>query len=109
MAVVISRFEVWLVSLDPTCGSEIAKTRPCVIISPDSVNQYLNTVIVAPLTSTRKPYPTRVNCQFDGRDGQVVLDQERSVDKSRLVKKIGSLDKTVNHQICATLVAMFTY
>lgn len=99
MAVVISRFEVWLVSLDPTRGSEIAKTRPCVIISPDSVNQYLNTVIVAPLTSTRKPYPTRVNCQFDGRDGQVALDQEGSVDKSRLVKKIGSLEKTVNHQI----------
>jgi mRNA interferase MazF len=109
MAVVISRFEVWLVSLDPTRGSEIAKTRPCIVISPDSVNQYLNTVIVAPLTSTRKPYPTRVNCQFDGRDGQVALDQERSVDKSRLVKKIGRLDETVNRQICTTLVAMFTY
>lgn len=109
MGVVVTRFEVWLVSLDPTCGSEIAKTRPCVVISPDSVNRYLNTVIVAPLTSIRKPYPTRVDCQLDNRDGQVALDQNRSVDKSRLVKKIGQLDEAVNQQVCATLVAMFTY
>ncbi|QDK82446.1 type II toxin-antitoxin system PemK/MazF family toxin [Spirosoma sp. KCTC 42546] len=109
MAVVISRFEVWLVSLDPTRGSEIAKTRPCVVISPDSVNKYLNTVIIAPLTSAHKPYPTRVDCQFDGRVGQIALDQERSVDKSRLVKKLGRLDEAANQQICATLVEMFTY
>lgn len=109
MGVVVTRFEVWLVSLDLTRGSEIAKTRPCVVISPDSVNRYLNTVIVAPLTSTRKPYPTRVDCQFDKRDGQVALDQNRSVDKSRLVKKIGQLDEAISQQVCATLVAMFTY
>ena len=109
MAMVVSRFDVWLVSLDPTRGSEIAKTRPCVIISPDSVNTYLNTVIVAPLTSTRKPYPTRVDCRFDGKDGQVALDQERSVDKARLVKKLGQLDDSTNKQVCTVLVAMFTY
>lgn len=86
---VVVRFEVWLVTLDPTRGSEIAKTRPCLVISPDSVNHALNTVIVAPLTSTRKPYPTRVDCQFDGREGQIALDQTRSVDKVRLMKRLG--------------------
>ncbi|GAB3729421.1 type II toxin-antitoxin system PemK/MazF family toxin [Spirosoma lituiforme] len=109
MAVVVNRFDVWLVSLDPTKGSEIAKTRPCVIISPDPVNRYLNTVIIAPLTSTQKPYPTRVDCQFDGRDGQVALDQVRTIDKSRLLKKIGQLGDAVSQQLCTTLVAMFTY
>lgn len=109
MAVVVARFDVWLVSLDPTKGSEIAKTYLCVVISPDSVNKYLNTVMVAPLTSTRKPYPTRVDCQFDNRDGQVTLDQARSVDKLRLIKKIGQLDEAINQKICATLVAMFSY
>ena len=109
MAVVVARFDVWLVSLDPTKGSEIAKTCLCVVISPDSVNKYLNTVMVAPLTSTRKPYPTRVDCQFDNRDGQVTLDQARSVDKPRLIKKIGQLDEAINQKICATLVAMFSY
>ncbi len=109
MAMVVARFEVWLVTLDPTRGSEIAKTRPCVIISPDSVNKYLNTVLVAPLTSTQKPYPTRVDCQFDGRDGQIALDQVRSIDKVRLVKKLGELDERTNQQICTTLVALFTY
>ena len=106
---VVARFTVWLVTLDPVRGSEIAKTRPCVVISPDPVNKYLNTVMVAPLTSTRKPYPTRVDCQFDGRDGQIALDQTRSVDKVRLVKQIGELDETTNQQICATLIALFTY
>lgn len=109
MAMVVARFEVWLVSLDPTRGSEIAKTRPCVIISPDSVNRYLNTVMVAPLTSTRKPYPTRVDCQFDSHEGQVALDQSRSVDKSRLTKRLGQLDEGTNQKVCATLLAMFTY
>lgn len=106
---VVLRFEVWLVTLDPTRGSEIAKTRPCVIISPDSVNRSLKTVIVAPLTSTRKPYPTRVDCQFDSRDGQIALDQTRSVDKVRLTTRIGQLDNAVCYQVCDTLVALFTY
>lgn len=106
---VISRFDVWLVSLDPTQGSEIAKTRPCVVVSPDVVNQRLSTVLVAPMTSTRKAYPTRVNCQFSGQEGQVALDQTRSVDKTRLVKRLGRLDELVCEQICQTLIALFTY
>ncbi|ADB41421.1 type II toxin-antitoxin system PemK/MazF family toxin [Spirosoma linguale] len=106
---VVSRFEVWLVTLDPTQGSEIAKTRPCVIISPSSVNRFLNTVIIAPLTSTRKPYPTRVDCQFDGQVGQIALDQLRSVDKVRLTKRLGQLDEQVCQQVCITLGALFAY
>jgi mRNA interferase MazF len=106
---VIERFDVWLISLDPTQGSEISKTRPCVVVSPDAVNQRLNTVLVAPMTSTRRQYPTRVNCHFSGQDGQVALDQTRSVDKSRFVKRVGSLDDPTCQQICQTLVALFTY
>ncbi len=106
---VIERFDVWLISLDPTQGSEIAKTRPCVVVSPDMVNQRLNTVMVAPMTSTRKGYPTRVNCHFAGQDGQVALDQTRSVDKSRFVKRLGRLDDPTCQQLCQTLVALFTY
>jgi mRNA interferase MazF len=106
---VIERFDVWLISLDPTQGSEIAKTRPCVVVSPNAVNQRLNTVIVAPMTSTRKAYPTRVDCHFSGQDGQVALDQTRSVDKSRLVKRLGNLDEPMGQAISQTLVALFTY
>ena len=106
---VIERFDVWLISLDPTQGSEIAKIRPCVVVSPNAVNNRLNTVMVAPMTSTRKAYPTRVNCHFSGQDGQVALDQTRSVDKSRFVKRLGNLDEPTNQSICQTLVALFTY
>ena len=106
---VVVRFEVWLVRLNLTRGSEIAKTRPCLVISPDSVNRALNTVVIAPLTSTRKPYPTRVDCQFDGREGQIALDQTRSVDKVRLTKRLGQLDDFVCRQVCTTLVELFTY
>lgn len=106
---VIARFDVWLVTLDPTKGSEIAKTRPCVIISPDQVNNRLNTVMIAPLTSTRKPYPTRVNCQFNGQMGQIALDQTRSIDKGRLLTRLGQFEELTNREICNTLVALFTY
>lgn len=106
---VIERFDVWLISLDPTQGSEIAKIRPCVVVSPNAVNNRLNTVMIAPMTSTRKAYPTRVNCHFSGQDGQVALDQTRSVDKSRFVKRLGNLDEPTNQSICQTLVALFTY
>ena len=109
MAVVISRFDVWLVTLDPTQGSEIAKTRPCLIVSPDVVNQRLNTVLIAPMTSTQKSYPTRVDCFFAGQTGQVALDQTRSVDKSRLTKLLGQLDSATGKQVCDVLVAMFVY
>ena len=83
---VINRFEVWLVNLEPTLGSEINKTRPCLVISPDVVNKHLNTITVAAMTGTIRPYPTRVNCNFQKRLGQVALDQMRSVDKIRFIK-----------------------
>jgi mRNA interferase MazF len=105
---VIRRFEVWLVSLNPTQGREITKTRPCLIVSPDPVNQWLGAVLVAPLTSTRKAWPTRVDCEFAGQPGQIALDQIRAVDKSRLVRVLGSLDDAVCEQVCDTLIALFT-
>ena len=89
MAVVVKRFEVYLVNLDPTVGSEIKKTRPCLIISPDEMNRFIRTVIVAPMTSKGTPYPTRVACKFRGQRGQIVLDQIRTVDKARLVRRLG--------------------
>ena len=107
---IVNRFEVWLVSLDPTQGSEISKTRPCLIISPDDANKYLKTVLVAPLTHTRKSFPTRVNCEFSEQDGQVALDQMRAVDKdSRLIKKVGTLEDIACEQVCKTLEEMFKY
>jgi len=78
---VTSRFDVILISLDPTRGSEIRKTRPCLVISPDEMNDHIRTVIVAPMTTKGKPYPTRVPCTFQGKRGQIVLDQIRTVDK----------------------------
>ncbi|MBC8019457.1 MAG: type II toxin-antitoxin system PemK/MazF family toxin, partial [Verrucomicrobia bacterium] len=89
MGMVIKRFDVYLVNLDPTVGSEIRKSRPCLIISPDEMNQYIATVIVAPMTTKGRDYPTRVPCTFKGKDGQIVLDQIRTIDKSRLIQKQG--------------------
>jgi mRNA interferase MazF len=89
---VINRFEVHLVALDPTIGSEIKKTRPCLVVSPDEINHNIRAVIVAPMTTRGQSYPTRVPCRFQRRNGQVVLDQIRSVDRSRLVKKLGRID-----------------
>lgn len=106
---VVNRFEVWFVNLDPTVGSEINKVRPCLIISPDATNRHLNTVTVAALTSTQKGFPTRVNCQFNGRVGQIVLDQIRSVDKRRLLSKAGDIDDDTARRVCATLQQLFTY
>jgi mRNA interferase MazF len=104
---VVKRFEVYLVNLDPTVGSEIQKTRPCLIISPDEMNDHIATVIVAPLTTKGRDYPTRVNCQFQGKDGQVILDQIRTVDKLRLVKKLGKVDRSTQSDVLAVLVEMF--
>lgn len=104
---VASRFDVFLVNLDPTVGSEIRKTRPCVVISPDEMNRFIRTVIIAPLTSTGRSYPTRVDCRFDEKDGQVVLDQIRTVDKARLIKKLGRLDDDTQAQVVGGLSEMF--
>jgi mRNA interferase MazF len=103
------RFEVWLVNLDPTVGKEIKKTRPCLILSPDEANRHLDTVIAAPMTTVLRSYPTRVNCRFQGKKGQLVLEQIRAIDKARLVVKLGRLDKTACQNACALLQEMFSY
>ena len=104
---VAARFEVYLVRLDPTVGSEIRKTRPCVVISPDEMNAHIATVIVAPLTTKGQSYPSRVECQFEGKSGHVVLDQISTVDKSRLVKCLGALDEPTQKAILNILSEMF--
>lgn len=106
---VINRFAIYLVDLNPTKGSEIAKTRPCVVISPNVVNSRLKTVIVAPLTSTLKSYPTRIDSVFDNKTGQIALDQLRSVDKLRLRKYLGQLTDDTAQEVSDSLVALFTY
>jgi mRNA interferase MazF len=107
VAVVSERFGVYLVSLDPTVGAEIRKTRPCVIVSPDELNADLLTVIVAPLTSVVRPFPFRVDTTFRSRRGQVAIDQLRTVDKRRLVKRLGTLDRATATRLTSTLVEMF--
>ncbi len=101
------RFDVYQVNLDPVVGSEIAKSRPCVIVSPDEMNQHLATVIVAPLTSSTKGWPSRVASRFNGQKGEIALDQLRAVDKRRLVHRLGELDETACAGVLATLVAIF--
>lgn len=103
----VGRFEIHLVNLDPTVGSEIQKTRPCLVVSPDEINHNLQTVIVAPMTTKGRPYPTRVNCRFKGKDGQIALDQIRTVDRARLIKKIGSLDAKTTVLVLQLLQEMF--
>jgi len=88
----VRRFEVFLVNLDPTVGSEIRKARPCVVVSPDEMNRYVRTVVVAPLTTAGRPYPSRVPVRFAGKNGQVVVDQLRTVDKIRLAGRLGALE-----------------
>jgi len=105
---VFSRFEVYFVNLDPTIGSEIKKTRPCVIISPNEMNHNISTVIIAPLTSKLKNYPTRVPCKVEGKQGQIVLDQIRTVDKSRLIKKIDTLNIIAQIKVLNILKEMFS-
>jgi mRNA interferase MazF len=100
--------EVWLISLDPVLGSEIRKTRPCLIISPDEMNRYLRTVIVAPMTKTERPYPTRVGVMFQSKRGQVALDQLRAVDGLRLVRKLGTVSEKTANAVAGCLVEMFT-
>ncbi len=109
MDMVIRRAEVWMVSLDPTIGREIKKMRPCMIISPDEANKYLDTVIIAPLTSTVRHYPSRVNCTFNNKKGQIVIDQIRAVDKARLAKKLGMIDEKTAFEVFNLLQAYFDY
>lgn len=107
MGMVVKRFDVYLINLHPTVGTEIQKTRPCVVISPDEMNRHVGTVIVAPMTTKGRQYPTRVSCRFERKDGQVVLDQLRTIDKVRLVKKLGRLSKHTQKAVLVTLAEMF--
>jgi mRNA interferase MazF len=104
----VRRGNVFLVSLDPARGGEIQKTRPCVIVSPDELNAHLRTFIVAPLTTGGHPYPFRVSCRFEGRSGYVVIDQIRTVDRERLVRRLGKLSPPTLGRVLAILQEMFT-
>jgi len=104
----VRRGDVFLVSLDPTRGGKIQKTRPCVVISPDELNSYLRTCIVAPLTTGGHSYPFRIPCRFEGRAGYVVIDQIRTVDRERLVRRLGKLPPSTLGHILAILQEMFT-
>ncbi len=104
---VVSRGDVYLVSLDPTTGSEIKRTRPCLVISPNEMNRHIRTVIVAPMTTKGRPYPSRILCRFKGREGQIVLDQLRTVDKVRLVKRLGRISPKTSEAVLALLQEMF--
>src|SRR4051812_34216257 len=103
MGMVVKRFDVFLINLDPTVGSEIKKTRPCLIVSPDEMNRHINTVIVAPMTTKGTSYPTRVICKFKGKHGQIVLDQLRTVDRIRLVKKLGTINDKTQEEVLMVL------
>lgn len=101
------RDEVWLIALDPSQGAEIRKTRPCLVVSPDEMNEPLQTVVVAPMTTTIRSYPTRVDVTFGGKRGQVALDQLRAVDRQRLVRKLGDITVKSAQEISRILVEMF--
>ena len=107
MGMEINRFEIYLIDLDPTIGSEIQKMRPCLVISPNEINHNLRTVIVAPMTTVNRTYPTRVACRFKGKDGQIALDQIRTVDKGRLERKLGSLTSESTVRVLEVLREMF--
>jgi mRNA interferase MazF len=107
MGMAVNRFDVYLVNLDPTVGSEIKKTRPCVVVSPNEMNRHIRTVIVAPMTTKGAEYPTRVACRFQGKHGQVVLDQIRTVDRERLFKKLGRLERRASTTVLDVLQEMF--
>ncbi len=101
------RDEVWLISLDPTHGAEIKKTRPCLVVSPDEMNRHLQSVIVVPMTTAMRPYPTRVPLRFQGKSGEAAVDQLRAVDKQRLVRKLGTVSPGAAQQTSAVLLEMF--
>ena len=103
----INRFEVYLVNLDPTVGHEIKKTRPCLVISPNEMNHHISTVIVAPMTTKGRNYPTRISCSFQGKKGQVVLDQIRTIDKKRLVRRLGVISKSTQSKTLNLLRELF--
>lgn len=104
---VINRFDVFLVNLDPTIGHEIKKTRPCLVISPNEMNHNISTIIVAPMTTKGRKYPTRISCSFQGKNGKIILDQIRTIDKERLVKKLGVISKNTQAKTLGVLQELF--
>ena len=106
MGMVINQYEVYLVDLDPTQGSEIQKTRPCLVISPNEMNHFINTIIIAPMTTKSHKYPTRIEINFENKNGWIILDQIRTIDKSRLIKKMGKIDKKTIQKVKDTLREM---
>ena len=104
---VVERFNIFLVRLDPTAGAETAKTRPCVVVSPDEMNRSIATVIIAPMTTVLRGWPTRVEISFQGKTGEIALDQIRAVDKSRLVKRLGKLNSETGDTVLDTLSELF--
>jgi mRNA interferase MazF len=109
MAMVIKRFDVWLADLNLVVGNEISKIRPCLVISPDEVNGLLSTVTVAAMTTMRKPFPHRVDCIFQQKEGQIALDHIRSISKQRLIKRLGAMDQKTSRQVCDILTALFSF
>jgi len=109
MALVINRFDVYLTNLAPTVGSEIQKTRPFLVISPDEMNRHIRTVIVAPMTTAANDYPSRVPCKFKEKKGQIILDQIRTIDKTRLVKKLGSINPVTQLEVISILQRIFAF
>ena len=106
---VVNRFDVYLINLDLTVGSEIKKIRPCLIISPDEMNRHIRTVMVAPMTTAGKEYPTRISCKFKKKKGQIVTDQIRTIDKSRLIKRLGTIDPNTQLEVIAVLQRLFAF
>ena len=105
----IGRFEIWLVSLDPTIGSEISKSRPCLVISPNEMNSNLKTILVAPITHTIRKYPTRIFLNLKNQEGEIVLDQMQAVDKVRFISKIDKLNEILCYTVCEKLKEIFDY
>ena len=106
---VVNRFDVYLTNLDPTVGPEIQKIRPCLVISPDEMNRHIRTVIIAPMTTAGKDYPTRISCKFKKKKGQIVLDQIRTIDRTRLIKKLGSIDPDTQSEVISVLQRLFAF
>ena len=104
---VVKRFDIFLANLDPTVGSELQKTRPCLVISPDEMNRAVDTVIVAPMTSRGQRYPSRIPSQFQGKEGHIALDHMRSIDKRRLIRRLGRIDPPTQVEVLAVLAQMF--
>jgi mRNA interferase MazF len=104
---VIKRFDVFLVNLDPTVGHEIKRSRPCLIITPDEMNKYIGTVMVAPMMTRGRPYPSRLPCTFQGKSGEIVPDQIRTIDKSRLIKRLGRINPETQSAVLSVLNEMF--